>query len=77
MGRPVEVEFAVNLAPPPGEPKDFGFLQMRPLPLSWEQEGLELEDVEEERLLCRSTSVLGKAAEFTMTIFSACRGLSR
>jgi len=59
MGRPVEIEFAVNLRPGGGGPAEFGFLQMRPLALSWEHEGLELGEVRDEDLLCRSTSVLG------------------
>jgi hypothetical protein len=58
MGAPVEVEFAVKLAKP-GQPREFGFLQMRPLALSRESEALEVGDVEPERLVCRSAAVLG------------------
>ncbi len=59
MGAPVEIEFAVNLSPPAGVPKEFAFLQLRPLALSRESEELELESVAPERLLCRSDAVLG------------------
>ncbi|MFN8091432.1 MAG: PEP/pyruvate-binding domain-containing protein [Vicinamibacteria bacterium] len=59
MGTPVEIEFAVNLAPPPGRPCEFGFVQLRPLSVMRETEALELGDVEEARVLCRSARVLG------------------
>jgi CheY-like chemotaxis protein len=59
MGGPVEIEFAVDLRPPPGQPREFGFLQMRPLALSRETEELELGEVREETVLCRSRRVLG------------------
>ena len=42
MGSPVEIEFAVNLSVPKGEPKEFGLLQMRPLVVSKELEGLDI-----------------------------------
>jgi len=60
MSRPVEVEFAVNLFPAPGEPREFSVLQMRPMVLSQELEelGLNLE-VDPARVVCRSASVLG------------------
>ena len=54
----VEIEFAVNL-PDDGSPPEFGFLQLRPIILSRELEELEIEDVEPERVLCRSSRVLG------------------
>jgi hypothetical protein len=64
MGRwgvnaPVELEFAVNLSVPPGAPKEFGFLQMRPLALSRETEELELGEADPGSLICRSAHVLG------------------
>lgn len=65
MSRPVELEFAVNLFPAPGEAMDFSVLQMRPMVLSQELEELDLE-VEESRLLCRSASVLGAGRLDTM-----------
>jgi hypothetical protein len=55
----VEIEFAVNLSVPRGDPPQFGFLQMRPLALSRELEELEIGDVLVSQLICRSASVLG------------------
>jgi len=59
MGTAVEIEFAVNLAPPPGRPREFGFVQLRPLSVMRETEALDLGEVEPERVLCRSVRVLG------------------
>jgi CheY-like chemotaxis protein len=59
MGTAVEIEFAVNLAVPRGRPKEFGFLQMRPLALARESEAIEIGDVDPGTVLCRSRSVLG------------------
>ena len=59
MGTPVEIEFAVNMSVPKGEPKIFGVLQMRPLVLSKEAEQLEVEKAPKEKLVCRSGKVLG------------------
>jgi hypothetical protein len=56
---PVEIEFAVNLSVPKGEPIEFGYLQMRPLALSRELEELTIGDVRDASLVCRSDSVLG------------------
>ena len=58
-GAPVEIEFAVNLSTPPGAPKEFGFLQLRPLALSRELIELEIGNVESGDLICRSATVLG------------------
>jgi hypothetical protein len=59
MNSPVEIEFAVDLSPGSGRPGEFALLQMRPLAISREMEELEIGDVEDARLLCRSGSVLG------------------
>jgi len=59
LGRPVEIEFAVRLSQLPNEPSDFGFLQLRPLVMSREGEEVRIEEVEPERLVCRSSQVLG------------------
>jgi CheY-like chemotaxis protein len=56
---PVEIEFAVNLSPPPGEPREFGFLQLRPLAASRELEDLEIGDIPRDELICESPWVLG------------------
>ncbi len=59
MGSPVEMEFAVTLSVLPSQPKEFALLQLRPLGLSKEADPLEIEDVARNKLLCRSTQVLG------------------
>jgi CheY-like chemotaxis protein len=59
MGAPVEIEFAVNMSTPPGIPKQFALVQMRPLVLSRESEELNVDSIERKRLLCESNHVLG------------------
>ncbi len=59
MGMPVEIEFAANLTVAPGSPKEFAFLQMRPMGLSRETEELTIEDIHSDRVLCHSSSTLG------------------
>ncbi|PWT71656.1 MAG: histidine kinase [Proteobacteria bacterium] len=59
LARPVEIEFAVRISRDSHQPSEFGFLQMRPLVLSREQEDLRIEDVSPERLICRSTKAMG------------------
>jgi CheY-like chemotaxis protein len=58
-GSNVEIEFAVNLSTPAGEPKEFGFLQMRPQAVAHDAEDLVVEEVSSQRVLCHSPSVLG------------------
>jgi CheY-like chemotaxis protein len=59
MGTPVEIEFAVNLNVPPGQPKEFGLFQMRPMVLNREIEVVNLERYTRDQLLCQSGQVLG------------------
>ncbi|MCB9882693.1 MAG: histidine kinase [Planctomycetes bacterium] len=59
MNSPVEIEFAVNLAPEAGNAKEFGFLQVRPLALARETSALDLGDLPSDQLVCRSRHVLG------------------
>jgi CheY-like chemotaxis protein len=59
MSTPVEVEFAVNLTPSPGEPCKFAFLQIRPVVVSHEADDLAVGEVGLDRVLCHSASVLG------------------
>jgi len=59
MNRATEIEFAVRLDVPTGRPREFGFLQMRPLVLARETAGLDVDDVEPARVLCQSAKVLG------------------
>ena len=58
-GGPVEIEFACNLQSSDEQPREFAFLQLRPLALSREFSELELGDVEHEELVCASDAVLG------------------
>jgi CheY-like chemotaxis protein len=59
LGNPVEIEFAVRLPRAEGEPAEFGFLQIRPLTLSRDNQDLSSVEVDPERLLCQSVKVLG------------------
>ncbi len=59
MNSPVEIEFAVNMATPPGTPKEFAFLQLRPMVRNHEMEELAVDHVATESLICRSAQVLG------------------
>jgi CheY-like chemotaxis protein len=59
LGNPVEIEFAVRLPRTPEESAEFGFLQIRPLTLARDTQDLSPANVEPERLICRSTKVLG------------------
>lgn len=54
---PVEIEFAVNQSAV--QTPEFGFLQMRPLALSYESEEVEIGPVMTSQLLCRSSTILG------------------
>jgi hypothetical protein len=56
---PVEIEFAVNLDTPPGEPKEFAFLQLRPLSSNRELDAIVMEEVSKSELICESPSTLG------------------
>ena len=56
---PVEIEFAVNMSAPAGSPKEFGFLQMRPVAVSREFDALAIGDVRREDLVVESPCVLG------------------
>ncbi len=59
VGGPVEIEFAVNLSVPKGQPMELGFLQVRPLALARETEAIEVGQVDPAAVLCRSSRVMG------------------
>jgi CheY-like chemotaxis protein len=59
MGAPIEMEFAVTMSVPPGQPREFALLQLRPLGFTREADALEIEDVPNDALICRSNQVLG------------------
>ncbi|RMF71923.1 MAG: histidine kinase [Acidobacteria bacterium] len=59
MASPVEIEFAVNLEVPPGQPPEYAFLQMRPMVLANEGVDTQIEIDDPQAILCRSAQVLG------------------
>lgn len=59
MSTHVEIEFAVNMNHPAGQPDEFGFLQMRPLVLSPQLDDLKIEDYDISDQICSSMQVLG------------------
>jgi len=59
MNQPVEVEFAVDLQVPPGQPPVFYLLQIRPIVDSKESISEKLEEIEPEKTLVYSKSALG------------------
>ena len=59
MNNPIEIEFAANLEAPPGTPKIFNFLQIRPIVHSDETYNINLDNVKKERTIIFSESALG------------------
>jgi hypothetical protein len=59
MNQPVEVEFAVDLETPPGKPKIFYLLQIRPIVDSEETINEDLEVISKDDILIYSKKVLG------------------
>ncbi|MCK5125890.1 MAG: histidine kinase [candidate division Zixibacteria bacterium] len=59
MSSPVEIEFSVNLSVPPGQPKEFYLLQMRPMALAYEEAELEIGEISESQIICRTDQVMG------------------
>ncbi len=59
MNNPIEMEFAVNLDVPPGSPKIFNFLQIRPVVENSDELSFRLEQVEEKNTIIYSVSALG------------------
>ncbi|HOP03677.1 MAG TPA: PEP/pyruvate-binding domain-containing protein [Tenuifilaceae bacterium] len=59
MNNPVEIEFAVNLNPPKGQPKFFGMLQIRPIVQSKEVIHTDFESIPKEKILLFSPLALG------------------
>lgn len=58
MGAPVEIEFAGKLGTH-GKRPEFSFLQMRPMVTAKESEQIEIGDIADSELLCRSPKILG------------------
>lgn len=59
MGSAVEIEFACNLSLPPGRPKEFALLQMRPFVLNQEFEEVDFDISDSDSFICYSNQVLG------------------
>lgn len=59
MNNPIEVEFAANLETPPGTPKVFTFLQLRPIVHTEETHNINLENIKTEDTIISSDSALG------------------
>lgn len=59
MNNPIEIEFAVNLDTPPGVPKIFYFLQIRPIVTSDQRIEANIEKINPEETIVYSNSALG------------------
>jgi len=59
MNNPIEIEFAANLETPPGAPKVFNFLQIRPIVYTEETLNINLDHIKEEETIIYSESALG------------------
>jgi len=59
MNNPIEIEFAANLETPPGAPKIFNFLQIRPIVHSDETSNINLDHIKPEESIIYSESALG------------------
>jgi hypothetical protein len=59
MNNHVEIEFAVNLDTPDGEPKDFSFLQIRPIVESSEKFNVNIDFISRDETIIYSTSTMG------------------
>jgi len=57
---PVELEFAVNMAKKDEVPNELAFLQIRPLVTGSDTTDLNLADIDESDLICRSSNALGQ-----------------
>jgi CheY-like chemotaxis protein len=62
MNNPIEIEFAVDLDLPPGEPKVFYFLQIRPIVENNQDGEVKIEDVNLQDALVYSKMALGNGA---------------
>lgn len=59
MSKPIEIEFAVNLEVPKGQPRVFSFLQIRPIVEQKDASKINLDDVKKEQVILWSESALG------------------
>jgi hypothetical protein len=59
MNNPVEIEFAANLETPPGSPKIFNFLQIRPIVHTEETQNINLDHIKISDTIVYSEAALG------------------
>jgi CheY-like chemotaxis protein len=59
MNNPIEIEFAANLETPPGTPKVFNFLQIRPIVHTDETYSINIDNIRTEDTIVFSDSALG------------------
>jgi hypothetical protein len=59
MNNPIEIEFAANLETPPGTPKIFSFLQIRPIVHTEETANINLSHIKQENTIIYSDAALG------------------
>jgi hypothetical protein len=59
MNNPIEMEFAANLETPPGTPKIFNFLQIRPIVHTEEAHNINIDHIREDQTIIFSESALG------------------
>ncbi len=59
MNNPIEIEFAANLETPPGTPKIFNFLQIRPIVHTEESHHINIDHIKTEDTIIYSDSALG------------------
>jgi hypothetical protein len=59
MNNPIEIEFAANLDTPPGEPKIFNFLQIRPIVINEQNINFRIEKINPEDVILYSEKAMG------------------
>jgi hypothetical protein len=59
MNNPIEIEFAVNLDTPPGEPKIFNFLQIRPIIVNEQSINFRINKVNPDDIIVYSEKAMG------------------
>jgi hypothetical protein len=62
MNNPIEIEFAVDLNVPKGEPYVFNFLQIRPIVNNDQQEGFDIEDIKQDDTIIYCESAMGNGS---------------
>ncbi len=69
MNVPVEIEFAVDLNPPPESQRVFSFLQVRPIVEGLESDDIQIEEEDNKRVLLASEKALGNGLYDTIYDF--------